>query len=279
MRAILAAAAACALGACASAAPTHSPHADPARRIVSLMPSLTEDLCAIGARTQIVGVSEYSQDIACARGVPSVGNAASIDAERIVRLRADAVAAIPAQRALTEPLRRAGIATSFFNDDSYADIFSDIDGLGKLSGHSGEARNLAASLKSRTAQLRGTERGKSRPRVFVVIQAQPIWTVGPASYISELLRLAGATDAVAQLPQPYAQYSAEALVRADPDVIVATSDSGLRSALANEPWRSLRAVRARRVYILRDDAILVRPGPRYNEGLAWLIERLKTSGT
>jgi len=261
-----------ALAACASlhAAPVEGP----ARRIVSLMPSLTEDLCAIGARSRIVGVSAYSSDIGCVRGVPQVGNAASVDAESILRLHADAVVGIPPQGMLMEPVRRAGVRTVLLSDNTYDDIFTDIDRLGALTGRAPQARELIAHLRSRTAQLRRMESRGRAPRVFVVIQAQPIWTVGPGSYISTLLELAGARNAVASLPQPYAQYSAEALVRTAPDAIVATSDSELSAALARPPWNSLAAVRKGRVYILRDDAILVRPGPRYNEGLAWLIERL-----
>lgn len=264
-----------ALCACAAHPAREDSQPGPARRIVSLMPSLTEDLCAIGARRRIVGVSQYSQDIPCVRGVPVVGSAASVDAERIVGLHADLVAGIPAQRAMTEPVRRAGIRTAFFRDDSFSDIFANIRDLGAASGHPAQARALVASLQAKTRALRATEIAGGRPRVFVVIQAQPIWTVGPQSYIATLVALAGGTNAVESLPQPYAQYSAEALVRLQPDVIVATNDSGLTSALSREPWRSLRAVARRRVYVTADDAILVRPGPRYNEGLAWLIERLR----
>lgn len=268
-----------ALSACNSAAPHASASAGPARRIVSLMPSLTEDLCAIGARSQIVGVSVYSEDIACVRGVPAIGNASSIDTERIVAMHADAVAGIPAQRFLTVPIRRAGIKTVLLPDDSFRDIFSDVEELGRLSGHEQQARALNASLQSRTRELRRSERFARKPSVFFVIQAQPIWTVGPQSYIATLIDLAGGRNAVTNLPQPYAQYDAEALLRLQPDAIVATSESGLRFVLNRAPWRSLRAVRENRVYILRDDAILVRPGPRYNEGLAWLIERLRQPAT
>ncbi len=264
---------------CACAGSPQRAASGPAHRIVSLMPSLTEDLCALGARPQIVGVSEYSQDIPCVKGVPQVGNASSIDTERILSLHADAVAGIPAQRLLTEPVRRAGIPVRFFPDDTYAEIFSDIVGLGRLSGRSAQASRLVADLQARTGALRRAEHFRRRLSVFVVVQAQPIWTVGPHSYIAQLIALAGGSNAVQSLPRPYAQYSAEALVRLQPDVVIAPSDSGLRLALDREPWRSLRAVETKRVYFPADDSILVRPGPRYNEGLQWLIERLQQAQT
>ncbi len=238
------------------------------------MPSFTEDLCAIGARAQIVGVSQYGRSAGCARLAPEVANFASVDAEKIVMLHPDAVVGIPAQRMLTAPVRRAGIATVFLRDDSYGDIFTDIRALGKMSGRSAQAQEVVASLERRTRALGASEHFARRPRVFVVVQAQPIWTVGPQSYISTLLSLAGARNAVTKLPLPYAQYSAEALIRLQPDAIVAGSDARLQSLLHGEPWRSLRAVREHDVFITDPD-VLERPGPHYNEALSWLIERLR----
>ncbi len=252
----------------------------PARRIVSLMPSLTEDLCAIGAREQLAGVSVYSEDIGkCTSGVPVVANFTSVDTERVVQLHPDVVIGIPSQAAMTEPLRRAGIHTAFFKGDSYDDLFHDIAALGALSGHAAQAQTLAANLHKRTNELRASEHFKRRPNVFFVIQALPIWTVGPQSYITTLVEFAGGRNAVRSLPQAYAQYSPEALVRLQPDVIVATKDARLQALLAREPWRSLRAVREHHVFILSDDSIVVRPGPRYNEGLQWLIERFRAVST
>ena len=266
-----------ALTAC-STRPTHDSNMPdlPARRIVSLMPSLTEDLCAIGARTQLAGVSEYSSDIgACAAGVPVIANFTSVDAERVVRLHPDAVVGIPAQQAITQPLRHAGIRTTLLKDDSYSDLFDDIATLGAISGHSAQARKLENDLRKRTAALRASEHFKREPRVFFVIQALPIWTTGPQSYISTLIQFAGGRNAVSALPQAYAQYNPETLVRLEPDLIISTKDAQLQTVIGREPWRSLRAVREHRVYVLNDDSILVRPGPRYNQGLQWLIERLR----
>ena len=246
----------------------------PAHRIVSLMPSFTEDLCAIGAGKQLVGVSQYG-NTGCAKGVPIVSNFSSIDNERVVQLRPDVVVGIPAQRLLTEPLRRAGITTALYRDDSFADLFANLQQLGSISGHKHEAKVLVASLQSRTNALRSAEHFKRRPSVFFVEQGLPIWTVGPQSYISTLIGLSGGRNAVQQLPQAYAQYSPEALLRLQPDAIVAPDDVHLELLLDREPWRSLRAVREHHVFILHDPAILERPGPRYNEGLAWLIERLR----
>jgi ABC-type Fe3+-hydroxamate transport system substrate-binding protein len=128
-------------------------------------------------------------------------------------------------------------------------------------------------MRARTARLERSVPSGTRPRTFVVLGVAPIFTVGDGSYIAHLLALAGARNA-SGVREPYARYSAEALLAAQPDVIVADRQSGLPGVLDRPPWNALRAVRAGRVYVLDDADILERPGPRYNEGLAWLIERL-----
>ncbi len=255
---------------------SNGPPAQSARpRIVSLIPSLTEDLCAIGAAKQLAGVSQFSSGIPCAKGLPEVNDASSVDAEKIVALHPDIVVGIPSQARAVAALKRAGIAVALFPDDSYADLFGDIKRLGSLSGHASDARALIASLHAKTKKLQGSEHFLRRPAIFVVLQTNPIWTVGPHSFISSLISLAGGRNAVAALPQSYAQFSGEALLRLQPDALLAARDAQLEQTVGREPWRSLQAVRAKRLLIAPDPDVLYRPGPRYNEALSWLIERLR----
>ncbi len=256
------------------AAPREARGTAPAHRIVSLIPSLTEDLCAIGAGGSLVGVSQYSQDIPCARRKPVVSGFSSLDAERVVELKPDAIVGIPAQRRLTATLKEH-IPTYFLSDDRYEDIFRDITQLGALAGRQANARALNTRLHQQTNELRASERFRRRPRVFVVLGTGPIWTVGPDSYLSTLINLAGGRNAVASLPGAYAQYSAEALVALQPDALVSDESIHLDAALTRQPWRSLRAVARHRVFIIKNASLLERPGPHYNEGLAWLIARLR----
>ncbi len=261
------------LAACAHQVPGNAATAHP--RIVSLIPSLTEDLCAIGAAKQLAGVSQFSSGIPCAKGLPEVNDASSVDAEKVVELHPDVVVGIPSQARAVSALQRAGIKISLLRDDSYVDLFDDISELGALSGHAAEARALVASLRKETEKLQATERFARRPSVFVVLQTNPIWTVGPHSYISSLISLAGGRNAVAALPQSYAQFSGEALLRLQPDALLAARDAQLEQSVSREPWRSLQAVRAKRLLIVPNSDLLYRPGPRYNEALSWLIARLR----
>jgi len=242
-------------------------------RIVSLIPSLTEDLFAMGAGPQIVGVSQFTDYPPAASALPEVASFSSLDAERIVRLHPDIVVGIPAQANLVVDLRRAGLRVELLPDDSYDDLFADLARLGTLSGHEREALALAASLRARTAALERRVPAGARPRVFVVLAVSPIFTVGRRSYIAHLIALAGGNDA-ANVDDAYARYSDEALIADQPDAIVTDPSANLQPLLGRPPWSALHAVRDGRVYVLRDADILERPGPRYVEGLAWLIARL-----
>ena len=248
-------------------------------RVVALVPSLVEDLCAIGAADQLTGVSSATRDVPCAKGVPVVADFSSVDVEKIVALHADLVVAIPAQAHLVEPLRQAGIDVELLDDDSFANIFDDITALGRLTSRRPQAAALNRSLRAQTAHLIAGRRFKRTPTVFVALGTGPIYTCGPTSYIATLIGLAGGTNAVTALPGAYGEYSAEALLRLQPDAIVTDPSVGLGAVLDREPWRSLRAVRSKHILTLRDAALLERPGPRYNEGLRWLIERLAPLAT
>ena len=263
-----------ALAACAARAPAH---VDVPHRIVSLLPSLTEDLFAIGAGPMVVGVSEYTDFPPAATTLPVVATFASADAERIVQLRPDVVVGITAQAAPAADIRKAGIRTVLLRDDGFEDIFRDVEALGLLTGRVDDARALTDRLRARTTALMRTVRKRPRAlRVFVVLGTGPIFTVGDSSYIGKLIALAGGEDA-ARIHDAYGAYSPEALVAVQPDVLVADPTVQLQSVLDRPPWNALRAVREHRIAYLPDPAILERPGPRYNDGLAWLIGILNTT--
>ncbi len=252
----------------------------PAQRIVSLMPSLTEDLFAIGAGDRVVGVSAFSDYPPQARHLPIVASFASIDAERIVALHPDVVVAIGAQQNLARDITRAGIPLALFRDDSLDDIYADVRGVGALTGRTTQAQALVARLRERTRRLTATRAHHARPpSVFVVLGTAPIFTVGRGSYIAALLALAGARNAADDVRAPYARYSAEALVARQPDALIVDPDVRLADVEHEAPWSALRAVREHHVYTIPDAALLERPGPRYNDGLAWLIAAFKTLPT
>jgi iron complex transport system substrate-binding protein len=251
----------------------------PRPRIVALMPSLAEDFFAVGAGEQVVGVSVYS-DVPAAKDLPVVADFSSVDAEKIVALRPDVVVGIPAQARLLEPLKRAGIPVVLLPDDSYGSIFTNITVAGDISKHAPEAAQLLAKLAKETDGLRArTREFKRKPSVFVVLGTGPIWTAGSSSYIASLISMAGGRNAADDLHAAYGQYSPEALLRAQPDVIVTDPAVHLDAVVQSEPWRSLNAVKRGHVFTVDPAGMLERPGPNYNEGLRWLVERLTPLAT
>lgn len=264
------------LCACAAHAPAANPESadlGPARRVVTLVPSFADDVYAIGAGLQLVGVSAFT-DAPPAKELRRVADASSVDAEAILALRPSLVIGIPAQARLTEPLRRARVRVVLLPDDSYVSIFEDLSAIGALTGRVSQAKATIARLRHETAQLHArTKAYARRPSVFVVLGNGPIWTAGSDSYITTLIELAGGTNAASDLRAAYGQYSAEALVRRQPDLLVTDAAVHLDAAFDREPWRSLRAVRLHRVYSVNPD-LIERPGPSYNDGLRWLVDRV-----
>jgi ABC-type Fe3+-hydroxamate transport system substrate-binding protein len=249
-----------------------------AHRVVTLVPLFADDVYALGAGSQLVAVSAFT-DAPKAKGLPRVADAGSVDAEAILALRPTLVIGIPAQARVTEPLRRAHVRVVLLADDSYDQIFQNLAAIGVLTGRSTEARATIARLRRETAALHArTAAYARRPSVFVVLGSGPIWTAGADSYITTLIELAGGTNAASDLHTAYGQYSAEALVRHQPDVLVADPATHLDAVLDRPPWRNLRAVRVHHVFFVNPD-LIERPGPSYNEGLRWLVDRLAPLAT
>jgi iron complex transport system substrate-binding protein len=250
------------------------------RRIVSLVPSMTEDLFAVGAGDRVVGVSSYTDYPPRAKRLPVVATFASIATERIVALHADLAIGIDAQDRLAGDLRRANIPVMLLHDDRYEDIFRNLVTLGSTTGHHAEAVALVNRLHMRTSALVRSVKPRARkPAVFVVLGVAPVFTVGKGSYIATLIGMAGGANAAAGVNAPYARYSAEALVARQPDLLVVDPSVRLNDVISQPPWSALRAVKQHHVYTLPDPAILERPGPRYNDGLAWLIDVIGRSET
>lgn len=266
------------LAGCAGRHPLAPAGANP--RIVALIPSLAADAFAVHAN--VVGVSRFTGDMPQARDLPKVADFQSVDTEEIVRLHPDVVVGIPSQARLVAPLRRAGIRVVLVSDDTFSDIFTDIRTVGAAANRRAQAGALVRRLRAETARLRKRVPPARRPSVFFVLGTAPIWTAGRSSYIGRLIVLAGGRNAARGLHAPWGQFSEEALVRAQPDAIVTGRETHVRTVLGREPWRSLRAVREGHVFIISDQRIvdaLYRPGPSYNEGLRWLIERLSSLST
>jgi iron complex transport system substrate-binding protein len=253
--------------------PTASQSQPAAKRVVSLIPSLTEDLFALGAGANVVGDSEYSDYPAAAKRLPRVASFTSVDAERIVALHPDLIVGDASQEALSQTLLRAKLRVELFHEDSVSEIYEVLRKLGRELGREPQANALVEQMRATSASLMQRVNRSHTPRVFVILDIAPIYTVGSRSYINKLIEMAGGQNA-ANLNETYGQYSAEAILALQPDIIVVDPAVGFQSVENREPWRSLHAVQRGNVAMIPDPGILLHPSPRYNMGLKWLIDVL-----
>lgn len=249
----------------------------PARRVVSLAPSLTESLFAIGAGGDVVGRTIYCNYPAEALSVPTVGGMTNPGIESIVARRPDLIV-VSMEGNTPDDFRRLtslGIPLYVSNPRTLEDIYRSLDRLGVLTGRGEQAGHLVDSLRRRERELRAM----ARPRplsALVLVSLQPLMAAGGNTLLNELLTLAGARNPAASLPGHYPAISREVVVANPPDVLFVTSDlpsdTGSLTSLFPE-WKRLRAVREGRVYSLDAD-IVSRPGPRSLEALHAIIECL-----
>lgn len=257
----------------------------PARRIVSLVPSATETLVAIGAAGQVVGVTRYD-DIAAVSEVARVGGGLDPSLEQIAALQPDLVIAWQEAKApeLRQQLGRLDIPVFGIATQDTADAFAALERLGALAGRDSAAAAVAAAIRSRLAAVAAAVPAGSRPTAFYVVGTDPLMTAGPGSFISELLHIAGAETIFPDLAADWPQVSMEAVVQRDPDLMVWPVDEGLPpaerrraidAALTGPGWRQLRAVRCNRIVTV-DRALLNRPGPHMGEAAAALRAALQS---
>ncbi|MDQ7792902.1 MAG: ABC transporter substrate-binding protein [bacterium] len=240
------------------------------RRIVSMAPANTEILFALGLGSRVVGVTTWCNYPPEAAGTEKVGDAWAPNYELIVGLEPDLVlAAGTAESEIVTRLEALGIPVFVVDAPTIEAVGQQILLIGEVTGASIEAGDIAAGIGRRLDDVRGRvmAAGGERPSVFWVLD-EFLWTVGPGSFVHDLITLAGGRNLAEGLGLPYAQYSLEVLIEQDPDVIIAaTLDPSFGPGLADLPgWNSLKAVREGRVYRVDGD-LVSRPGPRVAEGV------------
>ena len=241
-----------------------------AQRIVSLAPSVTEILFALGAGDRVVGVTSYCDYPPEAREKPHVGDTLKPSFEKMVALKADLVIISTASQveAAFRRLEELGIPVYVSNPRSIDGVIESIDKLGELIDARERARRLTDALRSRIATIETRVAGTSRPSVLVILGTEPLITAGSGSFINDLISRAGARSISGEENADYPQYSVETVIAKQPEII-------LLQAGGNELTPRLRqtpAARSNRVYHIEDD-LLLRPGPRIVDGLEQLAAK------
>jgi len=250
--------------------------AAPAQRIVSLAPHATELLYAAGAGERVVGVLSTSNWPPEAAAKPRVGDARSLDLERILALEPDLVVTWPyAAPAQVGALRARGVAV-FISDPATIDgIAADLERLGALAGTTATATKRAAELRERHAGLAARHAGLRPVRVFYEIWNAPLYTIGGRHLISEAIRACGGDNVFAALALPAPGVSVEAVLAAQPQAILAGADGAVRPAWLDDwkRWPMLPAVASGNLYTV-DANLLHRAGPRFVDGVEMLCATL-----
>jgi iron complex transport system substrate-binding protein len=245
----------------------------PPQRIVSLLPSLTESVCALGHCAQLVGRDRYSNYPATLAQVPVVGGGLDPQIESIVALHPDLVLLSSASRA-ADRLRVLGIKVLAFEARSTADVQRVLGVLGQLLGVSDAGRvwrAIDAQVLAAKAQVPATARGK---RVYFEVNNGP-YAAGESSFIGELLGRLGMRNVVPVAMGPFPKLNPEYVVRADPDWIMLADAAA--PALSGRPgWQNMAAVQQQRVCVFSpwQADILIRPGPRMGEAAQLMADCL-----
>lgn len=248
----------------------------PAQRIISLAPHITELMFAAGAGEAVVGVTEFSDFPAAARSLKQVGGGGGLDMEAIIALQPDLVVAWQSgnPRGQLEHLQALGITVFFSEPRQLEDVPDTLQRLGRLAGTESVAAAQADRFKRRYAELHDNYASRPTVSVFYQIWDRPLMTLNGEHLFSDVVRLCGGENIFNALPALAPQIDIEAVLLANPDVIVVAADDGRSPLLAAwRRWPELSAVKQGHVYAIPRDQ-LVRHSPRILNGAEHLCELL-----
>jgi iron complex transport system substrate-binding protein len=249
-------------------------------RIISLGPTPTELLFALGLEKEIVGVSRYCDYPEAAKKKEKVGGFVDVDIERIVALRPDLIVAFGTlQLPIVEALEKRGLTVFWIYPNSVNDILDSFTRVGRISGAVREAGELRTSVEKELAALRsviGNIREEDRPSVFRVMSFNTRATIGADSFQTELFSLAGGRNAFPAPGKDYIELDALELSKGDPGAVLVCGEDekGLKQKMTDSPlYKDIAAVKNGSVLVMPCE-LTCRPGPRIAEAARRLARLL-----
>ena len=252
--------------------------AKPARRIVSLAPSVTEILFAVGLDGEIVGVTTFCDFPPQAKSKPKIGSSVP-NLEAILGLKPDLVIGNQdfIRPDVLAKLDQLAVPVFLLAPKTIEDILAHINTVGRLVGHEKDARFVVDGLRDRLSETRQRTGAVRRVRVFYVVNTDPLISVGPASFIHQMLQTAGGENIAGRATAAYPKVSLEEVLRKDPEVIIfpVGTTEGIPEAEQQRwrKWKGLSAVSQDRLYQVRAE-LVNRPGPRVIDGVQLLARQL-----
>ncbi|MFZ5877161.1 MAG: ABC transporter substrate-binding protein [Nitrospirota bacterium] len=247
------------------------------RRIVSLSPALTEMLFAIGLDDAIVGVSDFCNYPPAALDKPKVGGIQP-NFEAVVALKPDLVVSTggAAMRNVAQQLARFHVPVLGVEADSVESILARVTLLGRVTGRDDAAAALVNDMRRRLAAIAANRSDAPAPRVLYLVDDVPTITIGPKSFLYDVVIKAGGKPLETGPSESYPRVGMEAIVRFDPEVIFFAGDSdagAAEHAAAWQRWSGISAVNADRMYAIPRD-LVNRPGPRIIDAVEFIAAML-----
>jgi iron complex transport system substrate-binding protein len=242
-------------------------------RVISLAPSLTENIFAVGAGDRLVGVTTFCNYPEQAKSIQKVGDTLTPNLETIVALKPDVVFVSTASQleSFKNVLEQNHIAVYVTNPNSLDGVLSDLRTLGDLFGTVDRTSELLNELQERTAGVsQGVEDEKAVP-VFVQISREPLFTIGKESFVTALVAQAGGISVTSDVASGYPKLSKETALALNPEVIILSESDDNREP--NEVFKNSPAVKNRKVFRINAD-LLSRPGPRLVDALEQIARDL-----
>ena len=248
------------------------------KKIVSLAPSVTETLFALGLDSAIAGVTDYCDFPPAAKLKPKVGGMLNPTIERIVELRPDLIIMSASGNMETDyqALTSLGLPTFVSNPRTIDGVFKSILDIGRLTGRLSAAESLVDSLRHRRDEVVREATAEAPQKVLLLLSLNPLIAAGRGTFLDQMITAAHGENIVRDSTTAYPLISREEIFRRRPDVIIATNDmvkSVEAIATAYPEWKDLPAIRNKRI-VLIDANIVSRPGPRIVEGLEALVRAI-----
>ncbi|MDD5336454.1 MAG: helical backbone metal receptor [Rhodoferax sp.] len=246
----------------------------PPRRIVSLLPSLTETVCELGQCQRLVGVDRYSDYPESVRALPQVGGGLDPNIEAIVALKPDLVLIATSSRA-GERLQALGIQVLALEPKSHADVKRVLETIGQVLEVPDAQRVWRAIDAALSAAAQSLSAKVKKSRVYFEVNGAP-YAAGEASFIGETLTRLGVQNIVPASLGPFPQLNPEYVVRANPDVIM-VGDRNFTGLQGRPGWAGISAIKAHRVCVFSaaQSDVVVRPGPRLAQGAHVMAQCLR----
>lgn len=243
-------------------------------RIVSLAPSNTEILFAVGLGDRVVGVDQFSNYPPAATSKPKISNYSATDLEQVLATTPDLIVAAGITRPdVITAFESRGLTVVVLNPANVDGVLANLTLVGQIADVNAEAAQVRGALETRLAALTMKLRAATgKPRVFFELDPEQFFTVGPKSFIDDLIIRAGGANIAADAGTPYPKLSAEQIIAKDPEVIILSDEAAgttVESVKARPGWAGISAVKGGRIAIIDAD-IANRPGPRVIDALEQL---------